>query len=58
MGVIDYGMHLMFTFRGIPCLYYGSEIGKANMRVYILQNATAEEYGANGKIGESLTYLK
>jgi len=34
------------------------EIGKANMRVYVLQNATAEEYGANGKIGESLTYLK
>lgn len=34
------------------------DIGKANMRVYVLQNDTAEEYGATGKIGDSLTYLK
>ena len=33
-------------------------IGKANMRVFVLQNATAEEYGATGKIGDSLEYLK
>lgn len=33
-------------------------ISKANMRVYVLQNDTAEAYGANGKIGDSLTYLK
>lgn len=33
-------------------------IGKANMRVYVLQNATAKAYGATGKIGEDGTYLK
>lgn len=33
-------------------------LGKANMRVYVLQNDTAEKYGANGKIGDTLTYLK
>lgn len=32
--------------------------GKGNMRVYVLQNQTAEDYGANGKIGELLQYLK
>ena len=35
-----------------------SGLSKANMRVYVLQNDTAEAYGATGKIGESLTYLK
>ena len=33
-------------------------IGKANMRVYVLQNATSEAYGANGQIGGKTTYLK
>lgn len=33
-------------------------IGKANMRVYVLQNDTATEFGADGKIGETTTYLK
>ena len=33
-------------------------IGKANMRVYVLQNDTAKEYGATGKIGDATTYLK
>ena len=34
------------------------DIGKGNMRVFVLQNDTADEYGATGKIGESLEYLK
>ena len=34
------------------------DIGKANMRVFVLQNQTAADYGATGKIGESLEYLK
>ena len=34
------------------------DLGKANMRVYVLQNATAQAYGATGKIGDLLTYLK
>lgn len=34
------------------------DISKANMRVYVLQNDTAKDYGATGKIGDSLTYLK
>ena len=33
-------------------------IGQDNMRVYVLQNSTAEKYGATGKIGKSGTYLK
>ena len=33
-------------------------VGKGNMRVYVLQNDTAEKYGATGKIGEDGTYLK
>lgn len=33
-------------------------LGKANMRVYVLQNETAEAYGADGKIGDTTTYLK
>ena len=33
-------------------------IGKANMRVLVYQNDTAEDYGATGKIGESLEFLK
>ena len=32
--------------------------GKGNVRVYVLQNSTAEKYGANGKIGSDTTYLK
>ena len=34
------------------------KVGKGNMRVYVLQNETAEKYGATGKIGEDGTYLK
>jgi glycosidase len=33
-------------------------IGQDNMRVYVLQNQTAKDYGATGKIGKSGTYLK
>ena len=33
-------------------------IEKANMRVYVLQNDTAKAYGATGKIGDKLEYLK
>lgn len=33
-------------------------IGQGNMRVYVLQNATAEAYGANCKIGTDGAYLK
>ena len=33
-------------------------IGKANMRVYVLQNQTATDFGADGKIGDTTTYLK
>lgn len=33
-------------------------IEKANMRVLVYQNDTAKEYGATGKIGESLEFLK
>lgn len=32
--------------------------GKGNVHVYVLQNATADKYGANGKIGSDTTYLK
>lgn len=33
-------------------------IGKANMRVLVYQNPTAEAYGAAGKVGEGSIYLK
>ena len=33
-------------------------IGQGNMRVYVLQNATADAYGANCKIGTDGAYLK
>ncbi len=33
-------------------------IGLGNMRVYVLQNATANDYGATGKIGKDGAYLK
>lgn len=33
-------------------------LGKANMRVLVYQNPTAEAYGANGKVGDGSTYLK
>jgi hypothetical protein len=32
--------------------------GKGNARIYVLQNSTADAYGANGKIGTSGGYLK
>ena len=32
--------------------------GKGNARIYVLQNATAEEYGANKKIAGKSAYLK
>ena len=32
--------------------------GKGNARIYVLQNATAEEYGANKKIAGKSSYLK
>lgn len=32
--------------------------GRGNARVYVLQNATAEKYGANGKVGKDTAYLK
>ena len=32
--------------------------GKGNARIYVLQNSTADAYGANGKIGSTGTYLK
>ena len=31
---------------------------QSNMRVYVLQNKTATERGANGKIGENTEWLK
>ena len=34
------------------------KVEAGNMRIYVLQNSTAEKYGANGKIGEDGTYLK
>ena len=33
-------------------------IGLGNMRVYVLQNDTANDYGATGKIGKDGAYLK
>ena len=33
-------------------------IGDGNMRVYVLQNQTAKDYGATGKIGKDGAYLK
>ena len=33
-------------------------IGQGNMRVYVLQNQTAQDYGATGKIGKDGAYLK
>ena len=33
-------------------------IGQGNMRVYVLQNQTATDYGATGKIGKDGAYLK
>lgn len=33
-------------------------LGKANMRVLVYQNPTADAYGANGKIGDGSDYLK
>ena len=33
-------------------------IGAGNMRVYVLQNQTAKDYGATGKIGKDGAYLK
>lgn len=35
-----------------------SSIGTGNMRVYVLQNQTAQDYGATGKIGKDGAYLK
>lgn len=32
--------------------------GQGNARIYVLQNSTADAYGANGKIGEDGEYLK
>ena len=32
--------------------------GKGNARIYVLQNSTADAYGANGQIGSTGTYLK
>lgn len=34
------------------------DLSQANMRIYVLQNDTAEDYGATGQIGEKTTYLK
>ena len=64
------------TFRGVPGGTYidlvtgdkktvseggtltASCSGKGNARIYVLQNATAEEYGANKKIAGKSSYLK
>ena len=61
------------TFTGVPSGTYvdlvtgdkksGStittgSIGQGNMRVYVLQNQTAQDYGATGKIGKDGAYLK
>ena len=35
-----------------------SSIGTGNMRVYVLQNQTAQDYGATGKVGKDGAYLK
>ena len=32
--------------------------GQGNARIYVLQNDTASEYGADGKIGDDGEYLK
>ena len=47
------------TFSGIP----GGTLtatcdGQGNARIYVLQNATATEKGATGKIGDDTNWLK